>query len=54
MNFLRHIAMNSRCDGCGARHGLAGLLGFGRDVMLAAWAIGVLGFCVLALAGAMR
>jgi hypothetical protein len=30
------------------------LLGFGRDVMLAVWAIGVLAFCVLGLAGAMR
>ena len=54
MNFLRHIAMNPRCDGCGVRHGLVRLLGFGRDVMLAVWAIGVLAFCVLGLAGAMR
>ncbi|HWW33207.1 MAG TPA: hypothetical protein VNY70_07565 [Steroidobacteraceae bacterium] len=37
-----------------ARHGLSRLLGYGRDLMLAAWAIGVLAFCVLGLAGAMR
>jgi hypothetical protein len=53
MHFLRHIAMNSGSHGRGARHGLVRLLGYGRDLMLAVWAIGVLAFCVLGLAGAM-
>ena len=52
MQFLRLIAMAPRS--AGARHGLVRLLGYGRDLMLAAWAIGVLAFCVLGLAGAMR
>jgi hypothetical protein len=30
------------------------VLGYGRDLMLALWAIGVLAFCVLGLAGAMH
>jgi len=30
------------------------MLGCGRDLMLAAWAIGVLAFCVLGLAGAIH
>ena len=46
--------MSPRCDGCGGRHGLKRLLGYGRDFMLAAWAIGVLAFCVMGLAGAIR
>ena len=52
MQFLRLIAMAPRS--AGARHGLRRLLGYGRDLMLVAWAIGVLAFCVLGLAGAMR
>jgi len=53
MHFLRQLALDSRCHGCGARHGLMRLLGYGRNLMLAVWAIGVLAFCVLGLAGAM-
>jgi hypothetical protein len=53
MHFLRPIAMNPACHGRSARYGLVRLLGYGRDLMLAAWAIGVLAFCVLGLAGAM-
>ena len=53
MHFLKHIAMNPRCHGCGARHGLMHILGYGRDLMLTVWVIGVLAFCVLGLAGAM-
>jgi hypothetical protein len=30
------------------------VLGYGRDLLLALWAIGVLAFCVLGLAGAMH
>jgi len=30
------------------------VLGCGRDLLLALWAIGVLAFCVLGLAGAMH
>ncbi len=54
MRFLRQIATHPRCPDCGARHGLGRLLGLGRNLTLAAWAIGVLAFCVLGLAGAMR
>ena len=54
MDFLRHMAMNSRCNGCGGRHGLARLLGYGRAFLLAVWAIGVLAFCVMGLAGAIH
>ncbi|HUL47666.1 MAG TPA: hypothetical protein VLV25_11255 [Steroidobacteraceae bacterium] len=39
--------MDSLCHGRGARYGLVRLLGYGRDLMLAVWAIGVLAFCVL-------
>jgi hypothetical protein len=53
MYFLRHIAMNPACHGRGARYGLVRLLGYGRSVLLAVWAIGVLAFCLLGLAGAM-
>jgi hypothetical protein len=53
MQFMKHVAMNSRCHGCGAGHGVVRLLGYGRDVMLAVWAIGVLAFCVVGLAEAM-
>jgi len=53
MHFMKHIAMNSRCQGCGARHGLVRLLGYGRDLMLAMWAVGILAFCVAGLAEAM-
>jgi hypothetical protein len=53
MHVLKSIAMNSRCHGCGARHGLVRLLGYGRDLMLAVWAIGVLAFCVAGVAEAM-
>jgi hypothetical protein len=52
MHVLKNIAMNSRGRGRGARYGLVRLLGYGRDVVLAVWAIGVLAFCVLGLAGA--
>ena len=52
LRLLRLIAMDSR--NATARHGLSRLLGYGRDLMLAAWAIVVLAFCVLGLAGAMR
>lgn len=52
MQLLRLIAMDPR--NAAARHALSRLLGYGRDLMLAAWAIGVLAFCVLGLAGAMR
>lgn len=54
MHVLRHIAMNSRCAACGPHHGLGRLLGCGRALLLAAWVIGVLAFCVLGLASAMR
>jgi len=30
------------------------MLGYGRDLMLTLWAVGVLAFCVLGLAGAIR
>ncbi|HXY95943.1 MAG TPA: hypothetical protein VEH00_03135 [Steroidobacteraceae bacterium] len=53
MQVMKHLAMNARCHGCGARRGLVQLLGYGRDVMLAVWAIGVLAFCVAGLAEAM-
>jgi hypothetical protein len=45
--------LSSRAAGGCARYGLVRLLGYGRDVFLAVWAIGVLAFCVLGLAGAM-
>lgn len=51
-HFLRQLATHPHCPACGAR--LVRLLGLGRDLMLAVWAIGVLAFCVLGLAGAMR
>ena len=35
-------------------HFMRQMLGFGRDFVLAAWAIGVLAFCVLGLAGAIH
>jgi hypothetical protein len=53
MQFLGHFALCSRCHGCGARHGLVRLLGYGRDLLLAVWAIGVLAFCVAGVAEAM-
>jgi len=45
--------MDSWCHGCGAGHGLVRLLGIGRNLMLAVWAIGALAFWVPGLAGAM-
>lgn len=53
MHFLRHIA-NSRCAACGPHFGLGRLFGYGRAFLLVLWAIGVLAFCVLGLASAMR
>ena len=53
MHILRHIA-DSHCAACGPHHGLGRLLGYGRALLLAVWAIGVLAFCVLGLASAMR
>jgi len=35
-------------------HFMRQMLGFGRDLVLATWAIGVLAFCVLGLAGAIH
>jgi len=52
MQFLRLDAIDPRS--ATLRHGLSRLVGIGRDLMLAAWAIGVLAFCVLGIAGAMR
>ena len=54
MHFLGHTVMDSRWTGRDARRALAALLGYGRDLALAAWAIGVLAFCLMGLASAMR
>lgn len=54
MKFLRLIATTGRSAGWGARHDLARLLGYGRDLALALWAIAVLAFCILGLVGALR
>ena len=53
MQFLKDIVMNSAGHARGARYWLVRLLGYGRDLVLAVWAVGVLAFCVLGLAGAM-
>jgi len=41
-------------QGESAMHFMRQVLGYGRDFVLAMWAIGVLAFCVLGLAGAIR
>jgi len=53
MRGLLDLAMSPRCPECGARHGLAQLLGFGRNVMLALWMVGALALCATLLVGAM-
>ena len=54
MHLRGHTVMDSRFTGRGARRACASLLGYGRNLVLAAWAIGVLAFCVMGLASAMR
>ena len=41
-------------QGESAMHFVRQVLGYGRDFVLAMWAIGVLAFCLLGLAGAIR
>ncbi|HVP32730.1 MAG TPA: hypothetical protein VMT09_03700 [Steroidobacteraceae bacterium] len=54
MHFLGQTVLDSRWTGRDARRTLASLLGYGRNLVLVAWVIGVLAFCLMGLAGAMR